>query len=74
MPPLHHNAVRHVQHAHACFGESVQLVTLWLARHNLSQHMSQRCVELLCANEFTSCVARGAPTTGGAAFVRVLQR
>jgi hypothetical protein len=36
VPPLHHNGIKAVQSQYMVFGETVQLMKLWLAKHNFS--------------------------------------
>lgn len=74
LPPLHHNAIKALQSQYMVFGETVQLVKLWLARHHFSGHLSHESIELLVAFEFVHGTTLVPPTTPFAGLLRTLNR
>ena len=74
IPPLHHNAIKALQSQYMVFGETVQLLKLWLARHHFSGYLSHEAVELIVAFEFVQGSTLIPPTTAFAGLLRALNR
>lgn len=74
IPPLHHNQVKSLHSKFPVFGEAVQLLQLWFAKHNFSSHICIEVLELLVAYEFVHPSSIHPPTTAFSAFHKALQR
>lgn len=69
---IHHQAVRALAAAHPSFSKAVRLMLAWVAGHQLSGHLSQHAVELLCASVYLRADARR-PSSPSAGFILALK-
>ena len=69
---VHHQAIRALAAAYPSFSKAVRLLLAWVAGHQLSGHLCQHTVELLCASVYLQRDARR-PSSPSAGFILALK-